>query len=206
MTEGLPDAVAPAPDVEERLVRRAREGDLDAFNALVETHQRAVYNLCLRMIGSPAAADDATQEAFLSAWRALHSFRGGHFRAWLMRISANACRDELRRRGRRPSVSLDATPPGASEPLDPPDPAPGPEALALRSERQAQVQEALAKLPEDQRLAVVLCDVQGYAYEEIALVMHCSLGTVKSRIARGREKLRVLLVSRMEQMSGHERP
>jgi RNA polymerase sigma-70 factor (ECF subfamily) len=83
---------------------------------------------------------------------------------------------------------------------------PGPEALALRSERQAQVQEALAKLPEDQRLAVVLCDVQGYAYEEIALVMHCSLGTVKSRIARGREKLRVLLVSRMEQMSGHERP
>lgn len=179
------------PDNDEAdLVRRALGGDLEAFNGLVDRHQRAVYNLCLRMLGSSAAAEDATQEAFLSAFRAMRTFRGAVFRPWMMRIAANACTDELRRRHRRPSVSINAPAPGSDEPFEVADTAAGPETEALRGEQAAMIQKALLRLPNDQRLAVILCDMQGYAYEEIAVVMGCSVGTVKSRISRGREKLR----------------
>lgn len=177
-------------DAEALLVRRALEGDLEGFNGLVDLHQRAVYNVCLRMLGSPPAAEDAAQDAFLSAYRAIQTFRGAAFRPWLMRIAANACTDELRRRARRPALSLDAPLAGSDEHIDVPDTAAGPELEALRSEQAAMVEAALATLPHDQRLAVVMCDIQGYAYEEIAVSMQCSIGTVKSRIARGREKLR----------------
>jgi RNA polymerase sigma-70 factor (ECF subfamily) len=191
-------AVAPGPaqagtgpaEEEAELVRRALDGDLDAFNALVELHQRTVFNMCLRMLGSGPAAEDATQEAFLSAYRGLRTFRGTAFRPWLMRIAANACTDELRRRGRRPAISLDAPLPGTSDHIDVPDVVAGPELSALRAEQSSVVQAALLRLPTDQRQAVVLCDIQGFAYEEIAVAMRSSVGTVKSRIARGRQKLR----------------
>lgn len=191
-----PSPEAPASPLDETvLVERAQQGDLDAFNLLVETHQRSVYNLSLRMIGNPAAAEDATQEAFISAFRAIRSFRGASFRAWLMRIAANASTDELRRRARRPALSLDVPPPGTDEPIDVADSAAGPEALALSGEQRDIVQAALLKLPDDQRLAVVMCDIQGFAYEEIAESMRCSVGTVKSRISRGRDKLRAVLLA-----------
>lgn len=189
----------PALPDEEALLRDARRGNLDAFNALIDRHQRAVYNLCLRMLGSPTAAEDAAQDAFLSAFRHIGDFKGASFRAWLSRIAANACTDELRRRARRPALSLDAPAPGAADPPDVADAAPGPEAAAVRGEERARIQTALLRLPADQRLAVVLCDLQGYAYEEIAEAMRTSLGTVKSRIARGREKLRDLLAPAREQ-------
>jgi RNA polymerase sigma factor (sigma-70 family) len=181
------------PDAEAALVQRARDGDLDAFNALVEMHQRAAYNLCLRMLGSRMPAEDATQEAFVSAFRNIRQFKGSSFRAWLMRIAANACTDELRRRGRRPVLSLDTPPPGSEDPLAVADAAPGPEALTLQGEQYDVVQAALLRLPADQRMAVILYDIQGFAYEEIAAAMRTSLGTVKSRIARGRDKLRRVL-------------
>jgi len=200
----------PAPEIanvsaEAALIGAARGGSLDAFNALVELHQRAAYNLCLRMLGSSAAAEDAAQEAFLSAFRHIDSFKGENVRPWLMRIAANACLDELRRRGRRPSVSLDAPVPGTDDPPDPADTTPGPEALALGREQRDAIQAALLQLPHDQRLAVVMCDVQGFAYEEIAETMRTSVGTVKSRIARGREKLRRELGPRLEQVKGEHR-
>ena len=185
----------PAPDAAGHLIGLARAGDLDAFNALVELHQRPVYSLCLRMIGNSAAAEDATQEAFVSAYRNIGAFKGSNFRAWIMRIAANASIDEMRRRARRGAFSLDVPPPGSDEPLDPPAPDPGPEDLALRSEQRSRIQAALLRLPDDQRLAVVMCDIEGFAYEEIAETTRTSLGTVKSRIARGREKLRVLLAA-----------
>jgi len=181
--------------VEASLLRDSLAGDLDAFNRLVELHQRLVFNICLRMLGSPAAAEDATQEAFISAWRNISSFRGQSFRAWLTRIAANACTDELRRRSRRPAVSLDAPAAGEEAPLEIPDRAAGPEEAALRADQRRRIQAALLDLPADQRLAVVMCDVQGFAYEEIAEAMRTSVGTVKSRIARGREKLRRLLAA-----------
>jgi len=180
----------PDPDSEPEVLRRARDGDLAAFNRLVDLHQRAVYNLCLRMLGSGAAAEDAAQDAFFSAYRNIHRFKGGTFRPWLMRIASNACIDELRRRGRRPTVSLQKTAPGSDDPIDVADTAAGPETEALQREQHDTVQAALLRLPADQRMAVVLCDLQGFAYEEIAEAMRTSVGTVKSRIARGREKLR----------------
>lgn len=189
-TQAPRESAFPAHPPESELVRRTRQHDLDAFNILVEVHQRAVYNLCFRMLGSVPAAEDATQDAFVSAFRGIDSFKGPDFRPWLMRVAANACRDELRRRHRRPALSLDAPAPGADTAPDVPDHAPGPEALTLTAETQQQVQAALLRLPDDQRLAVVLCDIEGFSYEEIAVAMNTSIGTVKSRIARGRERLR----------------
>jgi RNA polymerase sigma-70 factor (ECF subfamily) len=172
-------------------LRLARQGDLDAFNELVLEHQALVYNLCYSMLGHRQAAEDASQEAFISAYRNLSGLRGGAFRPWLLRIAANACHDELRRRARRRSSSLDvALEEGVPEP---PDPDPSPEASALTAELQREIHSALQTLPEEQRLALVLCDLEGLDYAEIAQTMRCSLGTVKSRIARGRARLRVLL-------------
>jgi RNA polymerase sigma-70 factor (ECF subfamily) len=205
MDERSPEATPGDADAEAALVRRALGGDLDAFNGLVDLHQRSVFNLCLRMLGSSHAAEDATQDAFLSAYRGRHTFRGTAFRPWLMRIAANACTDELRRRGRRPALSLDAPMPGSDEHLDVPDASPSPETQTLQLEQADQVQEALLKLPPDQRLAVVLCDIQGFAYEEIAQAMKCSVGTVKSRIARGRDKLRKELRWMKEQSPNPDR-
>ncbi len=205
MEERSAEAVAQLAEAEADLLRRALGRDLDAFNGLVDLHQRSVYNLCLRMLGSPAAAEDASQDAFLSAFRSIHTFRGTAFRPWLMRIAANACTDELRRRGRRPALSLDATLPGSDEHIDVPDPTAGPETAALRSEQAGVIQLALLHLPDEQRLAVVMCDIQGFAYDEIATTMECSVGTVKSRIARGREKLRRELASMQEQSLNPDR-
>jgi RNA polymerase sigma-70 factor (ECF subfamily) len=172
-------------------VDRARNGDLAAFNDLVLDYQALVYNLCLRMLGGQQAAQDAAQEAFIAAWRNIGGLRGGSFRSWLLRIAANACNDELRRRGRRPASSLEtALEEGVPEP---PDPSPAPEASALTSELRGHIGAALLQLPADQRLAVILCDVEQLDYVEIASVTKASLGTVKSRIARGRARLRALL-------------
>ena len=175
---------------DEQRLQRARNGDLNAFNDLVLEYQGLVYNLCFRQLGQRQAAEDATQEAFVSAWRNLAGLRGA-FRPWLLRIAANACTDELRRRGRRPSSSLDvALEAGVPEP---PDEEPSPESSLLQDELRREVEVALQSLPDEQRLAVILSDLQGLDYNEISVVMKTSLGTVKSRIARGRARLREVL-------------
>jgi RNA polymerase sigma-70 factor (ECF subfamily) len=178
---------------EQWLVEQARRGDLEAFNVLVERHQVAVYNLCLRMLGDRAAAEDATQEAFLSAYRAMEQLQGPYLAAWLLRIGANVCYDELRRRKRRPSQSLDELLDDPERPLPLATKGAGPEDESLRSELRRSIVQSLLSLPPDQRLAVVLCDIEGLSYDEIADVTRASLGTVKSRISRGRGKMRQLL-------------
>ena len=187
-------------DDEEALIARSRQGDLDSFNRLVEHYQRPVYNLCLRMLGSREAAEDAAQEAFVAAYRAVGGFRGASagFRAWLFRIASNACYDELRRRRSRPAVSLDAPAGEGRRPLDVAHPGPTLDEHAQRRELARGIQDALAALPPDQRLAVILRDVQGLSYEEVAQATNASLGTVKSRIARGRARLRDLLLQQRE--------
>ena len=183
---------------EAHLVERAREGELDAFNLLVERYERPLYNLCLRMLSSPEPAEDATQEAFISAYRSLESFRGGSFKAWLFRIGSNACYDEMRRQRSRPSRSLDA-PIGEDErTIDVPNGDPTPEESAENLELGAVLREAIAGLPPDQRLACILRDVQGLDYEEIAEATNASLGTVKSRINRARSRLRKVLSAKGE--------
>lgn len=174
------------PMEEDELIQGTKQGDLDCFNRLVERYQREVYNLCLRMLGNAPAAEDATQDAFLSAFRGIGKFRGGSFRAWLFRIAANACRDQLRLLRRRPATSLDSLP----LELEFEQRAPSPEDHALRQELGEEIKRALAVLPPDQRLAVILRDIEGLDYEEIAQATASSLGTVKSRLSRGRARLR----------------
>ena len=185
-------------------VERARQGDLDAFNELVRQHQNQVYGLCLRMLGQPAAAEDAAQETFVSAWRNLRGLRGDRFQPWLLRIAANVCTDELRRRKRRPGVSLELTlEAGAFQPADP---APLPEASALSGELRGAIERSLLALSEDQRLAVILSDIEGLDYQEIAVVMGTSLGTVKSRLSRARAQMRQLLLRERELLPAQFRP
>ena len=191
---------------EASLIERSQRGDLDAFNALVLAYQGQVYSVCLRMLGSPPPAEDAAQETFIAAFRAVPRFRRGRFRAWLLRIAANACYDELRRRRSRPQVPLLA-PTGDDGPTT--EPASADEPLEERAERQELgrcLQRGLATLPADQRLAVILCDVQGLSYEEIAQATGVSLGTVKSRIGRARARLRTLLLAHRELLPASFRP
>jgi RNA polymerase sigma-70 factor, ECF subfamily len=186
------------------LVARARAGDLAAFNALVDQHQGQVYGVCLRMLGQPAAAEDAAQETFISAWRSIGRLRGDRFAPWLLRIAANVCTDELRRRKRRPGVSLeDELDAGGFQPADPD---PSPEAATLSNELRRTIDGALAQLGEEQRLAVILSDIEGLDYQEIAEVMGTSLGTVKSRLSRARAQLRQLLLAERELLPTQFRP
>jgi RNA polymerase sigma-70 factor (ECF subfamily) len=187
------------------LITRAGKGDLAAFNALVEHYQSAVYSLCLRMLGSQQPAEDAAQEAFLAAYRHLERFRGGVFRPWLFRIAANACYDELRRRRARPAASLDA-PHEGERPHDVPGREASPEERAEGAELRQAIEAALARLPFEQRLVIVLCDVQGLDYAEIAQATGASLGTVKSRISRGRLAMRALLQEHAELLPSRFRP
>jgi len=173
--------------MEEDLIRRAAEGDLDCFNRLVELYQRPVYSLCLRMMGDAAAADDATQETFISAYRAMSRFRGGSFRAWLFRIASNACYDQLRAFRRRRTIPLEKVAFELESPF------PTPEDCAVSHERGELIKRALDALPHEQRLVVILRDIEGLDYAEIARAAGCSLGTVKSRISRGRAALRDFL-------------
>ena len=183
---------------EENLVRAAKNGDLDAFNRLVLHYQSRVYNLAFPIMGDPAAASDATQEAFISAYKGLKKYRGGSFRAWLLRITTNACYDELRRLKRRPSSSLDdLTEKGigldASHSMSSSPPAENPEVEAERSELRMAIEGCLQNLPPEFRTVAVLVDVQGYDYRETSEVIGKPIGTVKSRVARARERLRECL-------------
>jgi RNA polymerase sigma-70 factor (ECF subfamily) len=187
---------------DERLVLLSKDGDLDAFNRLVDRYQGAVYSLCLRLLGNPQSAEDATQEAFLSAYRSISRFEGGNIRSWFLRIAANESKDELRRRSRRDRAgSLDQMFGTIEAPIEVPDPAPGADAELERKELGATLQRALDQLPFDQRQAVILLDVYGYHYEEIAVMTGASLGTVKSRIHRARERLRRDLTALKEPLS-----
>ena len=181
------------------LVQRAQKGNLDAFNALILHYQTQVYNLAWHILHDGAAADDATQEAFISAYKGLAKFRGGSFRAWLLRIVANACYDELRRRKRRPTVSWEDF--GDMEDEANPHLANGgplPEQTVQQQELRAVLERALAKLPEEQRMVLVLVDRMGLAYQEVADTMNIRLGTVKSRLARARTQMQQLLQEERE--------
>jgi RNA polymerase sigma-70 factor, ECF subfamily len=182
-------------DEERRLVETARRGDVESFNALVRLYEGRIYNLCYRMLGDADSAADAAQDAFLSAFRNLRGFRGGSFRSWMLRIATNACYDILRARKRRPTTSLDVESDGDEDgsPLQIADTAESPDDFTLRRELAAAIEHGLTTLPEEQRIILILSDIQGLAYEEIAEITNTNLGTVKSRLSRGRARLRDVL-------------
>ena len=175
---------------EAALIQQAQQGDVTAFNGLVMHYQSLAYNVAYRIMSEPQAAEDATQEAFISAYKALNRFRGGSFKAWLMRIVTNSCYDELRRRKRRPQSSLDELTEDNESFAFLRSKAEGPEAYQQQAELMRAIESCLQNLPDDQRVTAVLCDIEGYDYNEIATIVGVSLGTVKSRISRARSKLR----------------
>lgn len=194
------------PEDEAWLIARSKRGDLEAFNQLVEHYQQLMYASVLRMLGNADAAADVTQDAFFSAFRHIQSFKGGSsFRAWLLRIGSNLACDYWRYKQRHPASSLD-------ELTDDDEPhtqealgalvdthlSDNPEARLLNQELQELIQTGLQQLPLDQRVAVVLCDIEGFSYEEVAASTQSTLGTVRSRISRGRTKLRQYLSQHRE--------
>ena len=183
---------------EARAIERLARGDERAFAELATLYQRALYSHAYRMLSNEAQAEDAVQDAFLLAYRGRATFRGGSFKAWLFRILTNRCLDLLRDAKRHGTVSLDPAPVEEDEPPrpDPIDAGPSVEQLATTSELLRHVEEALETVPVEQRVAVLLRDVQGFDYEEIAQITTTELGTVKSRIHRGRLAVRAHLVAR----------
>jgi RNA polymerase sigma-70 factor (ECF subfamily) len=188
---------------EKSLIRDAKHGDLDAFNRLIIEYQNLAFNIALRTMGDSASAADATQEAFLSAFKGLRKYRGGSFRSWLLRIVTNACYDELRRRKRRPAASLDAledegefiaSDSGAWGQASPAEP----EQEAERSELRKAIEGCLQSLPLDFRVVAVLVDIQGHDYNAASEVIGKPVGTVKSRLARARKRMRKCLEGRRE--------
>ena len=183
---------------EQALVAAARTGNASAFNTLVRTYQDIAFNVAYRMVGNMDGAADATQEAFLAAYRALPAFRGGSFKAWLLRIVTNACYDQLRHQKRRPQALLDDLAEDSDYASALVDHSQDPEANLLREDLARAIEAGIAKLPLDQRVILVLSDVQGMTYDEIAEVTGVSLGTVKSRLSRARARLRGYLTAGRE--------
>jgi RNA polymerase sigma-70 factor (ECF subfamily) len=181
---------------EPALIQDAQQGDLDAFNTLVLHYQDMVFNVALRILGDDELAADAAQEAFISAFRSIISFRGGSFKAWLMRTVTNACYDELRRQKRRPTTPLEPDTSDGEE-MDSPrwlaDPNMSPEQEAEADELEHAIQHCLENLPTDFRIVVIMADIQGFDYSEVATAARVPLGTIKSRLARARLRLRECL-------------
>jgi RNA polymerase sigma-70 factor (ECF subfamily) len=181
---------------ETALIQDSLDGDLEAFNRLVLAYQDMVFNQAYRMMGEPDSAADATQEAFISAFKKLHTYRGGSFRAWLLRIVTNACYDEFRRRQRHPTIPLKPQDDYGEE-IDTPrwltDDSESPEDTLERAALAEAIQSCLDKLSPHFRAVVILVDVQGLDYADAAHAMDTPLGTVKSRLARARSQLQECL-------------
>ncbi len=181
---------------EQALIQDALEGKLNAFNSLVLHYQDMAYNVAYRIMGEHGAANDAAQEAFISAYQKLEQYRGGSFKAWLLRIVTNACYDELRRRQRQPVTPLKPEL-DDGETLENPywieDDSPSPEEEFEESELQEAIQHCINNLDKKFKTILVLVDVEGLDYDTASEIIGRPLGTVKSRLARARERVQECL-------------
>jgi len=181
---------------EHDLIERAGRGDADAFEQLLSAQEGRMYAVALRMCGNREDAQDCMQEAMIRIYRAISSFKGqSSFSTWVYRVTMNSCLDELRRRKARTATSLDAMVENGFAPTDESD---TPERHTLQAEQRRLLEKTIAELPEDMRAAIVLRDIQGCSYDEIAQVLETNVGTIKSRISRGRERLRGILSQQPE--------
>ncbi len=178
------------------LVRRARAGDGRAFEDLARQLESGLYRHVVRIVGTPDQAEDVVQDALFSAWRSIASFQGGSFRAWVFRIATNRSIDVVRARRRRGELPLEPPDDADVEWAEPVAAGPDPPELASQAEALAAVEEALHGVPAEQRAALLLRDVEGFSYEEIAQITAVEVGTVKSRIHRARTAVRNVLVQR----------
>lgn len=182
---------------EETLIRQAQGGDIVAFNRLVVQYQELVFNVAYRIMNDPAVAEDVAQETFITAYQSLKTFRGGSFKSWLMRVATNRCYDELRRRKRHPQTPLEPVSDEDGEEIESPywlaDSAPSPEEALDQRELERAVQHCLEGLPADFRAAIVMVDLEGLDYQDASVAVGTPIGTIKSRVARARLKLRECL-------------
>ncbi|CCO09298.1 RNA polymerase sigma factor [Desulforamulus hydrothermalis] len=187
------------PLEDQLLVERSKKGDREAFEHLVQLYENKVYTIAYRLMGNHADAADLAQEAFIKIYQALPNFRGdSSFSTWIYHITVNVCRDELRKRQRRPTVSLDEpAADGNNNTYEIRSVAPGPEEMLDRSETQAMIQQCLNALSDDYRTILVMREIQELSYEEIADILGCSLGTVKSRLSRARQALKEKISQQM---------
>lgn len=193
---------------DEDLVARSKNGDVHAFEELVCLYERKIYTLTYRLMGNHEDANDFSQETFLKAYQAIKSFRGdSSFLTWINRIAVNVCRDELRKRYRFKSESLDEKIQLNDGEVDKQfkSTEPGPAELYEQVEFSENIQKHINSLAPEFRMALVLRDINGYSYEEIAEELECSLGTVKSRINRARNYLKDKLLAEREQNNSGER-
>jgi len=191
---------------DEVLVQKTKNGDLDAFDELVRRYEGKIYGLAYRFMGNHADASDLAQDTFIRVYQALAGFRGdAAFSTWIYRIVANICRDELRKRQRRRSVSMDEMIDASPANVPTADGSYLPEETVQRYEVQRQVQFCLNELSDDHRLVLVMREIQGLSYEEIAGALQCSMGTVKSRISRARSALKDKMSKEGELLSGRDR-
>lgn len=190
-------------DQEAFLLKRAQRGSEEAFEALIESYENGIYRTCLRMMGENQAALDACQETFIKLYRYVGTFKGDSaFSTWVYRVTSNVCLDELRKRSRKSAASLDEMEEnghfesmGAVRDI--------PEEDLLRSEQRRVLLSALNHLNPEHKIAIVLRDIQGFSYDEIAEMLDISLGTLKSRISRARAQLREQLSPHMELLGGY---
>ena len=187
---------------ENSLIEATKQGDLDAFNQLVLVYQQQVFNLTLRFLNEEDAAADAAQISFINAYQKIRSFHGGSFKAWLLRIVTNNCYDELRRQKRKPAQSLDAYDPQTEEDIEDPvwliDEQNLPEEQVAQKELDMVIQHCIENLPEDFRAVVLLVDVNGMDYKQTAKAAGVPIGTVRSRLARARQRLQICLQAAWE--------
>jgi len=189
---------------EQMLIEAAQRGDVTAFNPLVEQHQQQVYAVARRIVRDDEAAADVTQEAFIKAFRNLHSFHGGSFRAWLLRIVTNGCYDHLRRQKVRFALSLEEMATSFDGDVNLPVQAEEPERVIIRRELGERLIQAINRLPVPLRIVLVLSDVEGLSYPEIAEAIDIPVGTVKSRLSRARAAVRdELIAARVPQVMGY---
>ena len=180
--------------MDELLLKRAQRGDPEAFEQLMTPLESLIWRVCWHYTGRRGAAEDCAQDAMVRVWRGLNSYRGDcGFESWVYRIAANSCLDALRRQKREKSVSLE---PMKEEGFDPPDPGPGTEAQIMAREDRERLRAAIAGLPEEQRDALVLTQLEGLSYERAAALLQVTEGTVKSRVNRAKARLREMLRNR----------
>ncbi len=186
---------------ESLLIEKAANGDLDAFNQLVMEYQELAFNVAYRIMADDAAAADATQDAVISMYRKLDSYRGGSFKGWFLRIVTNACYDQLRKQKRRPTVALEPET-DEGEIFDSPvwiaDKSAGPEETVMNTQLEKAIQDCINKLNEKHKVVLVMVDVSGENYETVAEVIQSPVGTVKSRLSRARLKMQECLQAARE--------
>ena len=176
---------------DEILIEQSQQGELDAFNQLVLRYQDLVYSVSYRIMGESQSAADVTQDTFIKAYQSLDTFRGGNFKAWVTRIATNRCYDVLRRVKRRPQTYLeDMTPEDSDDEAPIPSDSDTPEEVALQADLQRALQHCISNLKDDQRIILVMSDVQEMSYQDIADNINVRIGTVKSRLSRARLAVR----------------